>query len=117
VKQLKEPTRASLPGRQSVFRKPKGQEKNIPHSQRKRIQAAAAGLCSGALLSVSRSSRKIVFSKFYQFSRLKRLAALPSAELIESLRKAADVGCDKQWNVPAPQRVLTLPTPTMVGWI
>jgi hypothetical protein len=44
VKKLKEPTRASPDGRQSVFRKPEGQEKNIPHPHIERIQAAAAGL-------------------------------------------------------------------------
>jgi hypothetical protein len=44
VKKLKEPTRASPDGRQSVFRKPEGQEKNIPHPHIKRIQAAVAGL-------------------------------------------------------------------------
>ncbi|WJI46588.1 hypothetical protein NL532_08190 [Mesorhizobium sp. C120A] len=43
AKKLKEPTRASPDGRQSVFRKPKGQEKNIPHPHIRRIQAAAAG--------------------------------------------------------------------------
>ncbi|MGX9143350.1 hypothetical protein [Mesorhizobium sp. 128a] len=44
VKKLKEPTRASPHERQSVFRKPEGEEKNIPDRLIGRIQAAAAGL-------------------------------------------------------------------------
>ncbi|MGX5846071.1 hypothetical protein ACWGTO_03255 [Mesorhizobium sp. PL10] len=52
-KKLKELTRASPDRRQSLFRKPEGQEKNIPHPHIRRIQAAAAGLvlrlfCPGA---------------------------------------------------------------------
>jgi hypothetical protein len=44
AKNQKERTRAPFDGRQSLFRKRRRQEKNIPHPRVERIQAAIKGL-------------------------------------------------------------------------
>jgi hypothetical protein len=61
AKNLKEPTRASLRGRQSVFRKLEGQEKNIPHPRKDRIQAAAAGLVLRLFIDETVNSQNCFF--------------------------------------------------------